>query len=941
MVNRQFNSIKDIATDFFLDEGTDTLLYSIIPELGRNFAVNPALIDVDNDGIPDYIDFILPLGTGSIVEQSTGLFGPHFYSITGSANSDYFGTQANSIILEDTTLTASIWIKSTVVDDPGLFQIEVVGNVVGDTLQPLTFQSPVHTTTNVWQQFTFTFDPEQQIENPAVRIRFFEKPLLAASQIDVAGFQLEERPYATTFIHGFSGEGYSWEGISYRSTSRRDESVICGGRTINLKDLGVRLESVIGLGIPSDFDFNTQQRAFALGSVFKCRSIESREIEINLRLYACDIKDLITKRNNIGHSIFSIDEPRCFIWQPRVCDATCPCVRFTAVLEDGFEFNYESHYGEEISLTFQSFDVEIVDCFSTCIDINLTETFQHSIIAGEDELGNAVSLDIPGGSPSIQLTQIFDAVISDYDGNLYVAGKTDVAPYTNNSIILCYDGRSWQAIARTEFFYEDINTLYAYGKYLFVGMGQNNLTDSLLPAGAFTGTSGDVAAALDLETQTILPDTTLDVDITDVLDRDGNTVNPSVNAFVGRGNVVYVGGNFIGHEGGNSPDLFQFDLQLLASSPAPGFLDRENVRGGVLDLLYVREQDTIWVGGDYHDNTITIAGNHRILSGIQFRPGVINIISPTAEDGEIDYPLNNLVPGIVTSLAYYGNRIIAGGLFNNTYTNFINGGTQTIENLLVLGDPSEIIQSFSNGLAIREFTTDSLPTINNMTVCDNVLYIAGKITEVGYINDTGFYQTSFSTCGQAEIYTTHDGIDSRWNRPETQYNTTGGTDVCNTQKIICGNNKLELRRIYFNATEIVTGGTTFNSMVSVPTIHTLCSNLLAVRPDFTLIGPMTVYFIGNNVTNERIVFDSYRIVDDEILTIRNSVSPIEVYSNLYGNISYELENTSTPVNLIPGENSIVISVDDTTLDDNSNGYFCYNRQAIAAEHLQVNCPDID
>ncbi|MCA9330336.1 hypothetical protein KDA11_06815, partial [Candidatus Saccharibacteria bacterium] len=384
-------------------------------------------------------------------------------------------------------LTASAWIRSELGGELQ-FQLRLRGTLVNSNTLVTYDSTTFRFTSAEYVQKSFTVTPPEPIKNVQVELRFIAIGF-NIQYPSFGGFQLEKGTYATSMIHGYYGEGYSWLGIPFDSPSKRTVDAVCGGRLVNLRDLGFRLTAVNGLGIPEDFDLNAQSRANGRGSVFTCRSIESREISFDGMLYACSLETLLSKRNQLGYAVFSYDSPRCFVWQPLdECDNPLPCVEFTGVLDKGMSFNFATHYGEEIELTFTNFDIEITECGTSCTDLVFKDRVLANGLVTLDVNGNFVVVPPPPGFQVLKRAEI-----SRYNGKLYIAYNVG-----GNTRIAEYDGSDWTVIAQAT----GSNTaLYSYGKYLFAAV--NNL-GVYTASGPYTGNSVNYFAIIDLQEKTIV-----------------------------------------------------------------------------------------------------------------------------------------------------------------------------------------------------------------------------------------------------------------------------------------------------------------------------------------------------------------------------------------------------------------------------------------------------
>ena len=344
---KQLQKILPIQTGYYLEEDDyDGFLSVILPQKSDNLVMNPIMHDSNGDDKPD--NWLIPDGGVNPIVYTKfegGPFWTHYYQYCWPGSGTISALVADSINGE---YTASVWAKS---DDNSKFFIKIYyTDGVGIRKSSIEF-----TATNNWQQYSFSFSTAGGT-GTSVQLEIVGNDIYC---LDVAAVQLEKGVNATTLIHGFLGKGYKWLGVPFKSNSRRDKDVITGGRVVNLKSLGVKLTAIEGLGLP-DITHATTELAFKYGSKYNGAIIKERDFDMEFTLYSTSLESLLCARNQIGHAIFNVNQARTFIWQPKDCGVPiCEEVRFTAVYKSGFSLGLNSHYGEEIKLSFTAYDIEI------------------------------------------------------------------------------------------------------------------------------------------------------------------------------------------------------------------------------------------------------------------------------------------------------------------------------------------------------------------------------------------------------------------------------------------------------------------------------------------------------------------------------------------------------------------------------------------------------
>jgi len=926
-MSTSYQAVVPIPNGYFLekDEG---FLTAIIPERRTNYVLNP-LLENDITSITNTLKNIT-LTSATFLRIAGGPFWLDYLRFTLNVNSVIANKLPGTNI--SGTVSASVWVKS--LNNNVTFRIRVRAKD-SVTTNDVTFTSEIFTVpTKDFEQFTFTFTPTNGIYNGTLDIL-----IVTGTTIDVAGMQLERGKYATTFIHGYAGEGYSWNGQPTNATSLRTEDVICGGREINLRELGFRITSVEGLGIPDNFDINMQAKASGMGSTFTCRSIGEREVTVTGIVYAKDLKALLTQRNSLGYAVFDKAAIRCFKWQPATCDNTFECVHFTGILESGMSFGYNTHHGEEIELTFVDPNVKLESCTTTCETLNTIPTDTTARLFAFDENGNRHLLPVPTLSGYTQELML-DLTYSTYTKKLYVAmsaipsGGMGATQY----LIMEYDGSEWIPIV---FSTRIVSKVFAHGNFLFAGAaGAATFTGQ----NGWTGTSVGPLFCGNLTSKTIISGVG-DIQTTNVLAASGASVAPNVAAFASDGgDYIFFGGNF------SSNSSFESDLGMLniraSSSANPqrefhGISGYATTRGGIKALLYIQEKRELWLGGDFNNNILSGTANQaqgffgysfaRATQVNKFGSGIYQYPQLAATSGVS--PL-----GVVHALAYYKGRVILGGQFSDieSASTLVTGYTRV--NGLAYIDEGGIARPFNGSWGVN-VTGAALPTVIEMSVCDDVLHIAGIFKEYGVVDKqfgtftrqgTALGAVDFVAAGYAESGSMTQAIISSV--------IMSGEGKLNG--VVCTDNP-DYALVYF-----AEHNTNVTSATYLPQTVTLCSNRLETSPIVYMRGPGTVRGLKNYANGTRIDFN-YKfatfglvggaLASDEVLMFDFTQNPIKVTSSIFGDVSSRILPTSIPLILSPGTNEIAIDFEPDSTTVNTKAWLCWRETALSAEALQTEC----
>lgn len=926
---KQFKKILPVQGGYYLEpEEEKGFLSVLIPEKRDNYMPNPVLFDVTNSGQPT--GYTTDVGV-TVTKISGGPFWLHHwkYAFTSSIQGVY--ANSTTFTVEGGNLTVSMWLKA---DLDTLFNFRMQFSDDGG-FQTYTTQIKV---VDSWQQYSFTFPVTQTL------LTYIDVQILptGASNLYIAATQLEIGDYATTLIHGYLGTGYKWLGTPFYSSSRRSATVEVGGRRVNLKDLGVRLTNVEGLGIPDNFDHSTTELAFAYGSKFNGMSIKERDITFEFTLYATSLEDLLCSRNKIGRAIFKIDKPITFIWQPKECKTPqCEEIYFTAVYKSGFSFGFNSHFGEEIKLNFTNYNILMKQMVSKTESLNTVVSLVHSAIVGVDNYGNLKPLP-PLSSISASIFGCDGMVISPYDGNLYAIFRDGLAPFPPRGVLLRYDGSAWTKIAQGSTSNGAMTALFADKNFLYVGISN---TQTIVGQSGFTGTSGVGMARVNLAAKTVdnigslLSSTTTARDTV-------TSVNPIIRAFeVDDRGYLWVGGSFNGTTTATAKFLALYANNTWYESGAVF----TSYVGGIHALYFEPETKRLYFGGDQMSPSYVMAPNtYNVFAYLDLTNPIIGVGEPVRTDFPVDLATE---PAWVTTITKYKNRIVLGGKFRSSY-----GFDQGLLDNLAYYDPS--FQGAENvvgavlplggrgsGWGIDDTYADtagsSAEPIADLTVCNGELYIAGKMQYYGIRSSGIVFHIMGEVCGAAKYVSTADTAEIGTMLPDVSFGYVSGFTYaqCYMAQTLCGSEKLELQRFY--ATYLLSGtSTTITTSTSQPNVLDLCVTDMPVSPRFILRGPGKVNEISNQTYGLSLYFD-YTIAANEIVIIDLSQSPPEITSSLNGNIIYSMLPASTPgaFKLYPGENSIIVKATWNTVNSNTLFAVQYNRAALAAESLCCDCPD--
>lgn len=338
----------------------------------------------------------------------------------------------------------------------------------------------------------FTTPGVGEMENAQIRILGIN----TNSDFYIAGMQLEEKPYATTFCSGnqlglITGETpkpYFWMGPPNNSPSIRLATTRDGGKIVSFENLGFHVTGFNGFGLP-EFEVITSPLASGMGSVYQGSSIESREMEICGILMSPSVQDFFRSRGLLSHSmqpnISGIAQPLKLIYSVYECDKqACEQIEIYAIYQSGLEGQIESLLGEEICISFVMTDPLFKRLGNNSKILNVyKEVLEHR----PDVVGTDINGEWQVMEYTNDLTNTFvpnRALAVGPDNYLYGGGASTLSGTGDGALIARWNGSSWDTIG---YAYEDdgvtlkassvINviipgpngTLYVGGEFLAIG----------------------------------------------------------------------------------------------------------------------------------------------------------------------------------------------------------------------------------------------------------------------------------------------------------------------------------------------------------------------------------------------------------------------------------------------------------------------------------------
>lgn len=190
---------------------------------------------------------------------------------------------------------------------------------------------------------------------------------LDAAQFYVDGFQVERKPYATTFISGNIEAAadtatpgrltYGWMGPTHRSASYRTRFVMDGGRPTPLSELGLEVTDFSGFGLAAP-ELITTQLAMRPDRIYQGVGLGERQFTIGGYIQGDRLLDVLRKRGFIGLNSYGTSAaPSPIVVQFQLFDGEQPVtevVEVECMYAGGLEGMITNLYQEKVTITFRT-----------------------------------------------------------------------------------------------------------------------------------------------------------------------------------------------------------------------------------------------------------------------------------------------------------------------------------------------------------------------------------------------------------------------------------------------------------------------------------------------------------------------------------------------------------------------------------------------------------
>ena len=407
-----YHLVPEPVTGYILNPA-DGYLSVIVPELGHNLANNPSV------EINDFGYFTL---LGAAIARTSAMARRGLFSmmVTPVANMNSGIQYVGSTIAAGNILCVSVDVWAY----PGvqLALSAYIGAAPSLILTKITGKGR-------WERIYGKIPTTAGVPN--VQIRKRDSHSLLPFYID--GLQMELNAYPTTYIDGdqigYKSNllDYYWTGIVHNSASVRTANCRSGGRIVPLKDLGLEVTSIVGLGM-SGISNDIMNFGTLDGGEYHDTYTPPRQFTVTGAIFGKNQGDLQKKRKSIIDTIKpDIVIPK----QPVVlryeygnrCEKEGLVLDIPCVYSEGMAGQFDNHHQERVALSFIEPWPYILEDGSDSKALDDLDSTNSKTWAFRDTGGlwhNYGDATSGGGAASI-----FDIIQSRYYGGLFLAGDFD------------------------------------------------------------------------------------------------------------------------------------------------------------------------------------------------------------------------------------------------------------------------------------------------------------------------------------------------------------------------------------------------------------------------------------------------------------------------------------------------------------------------------------
>jgi len=435
--------------------------YIIVPQEATNYFPNPRF-----DG-PDYGEDLTVYGIGySIAAVATEQRrGAHAIKITPAASATGGVYYTGFSVVNGTSYTFSCDVKGvegetyTISIRDGAGYIEAFISFVA---------------TGYWQRKEVTAIADETVATWKIYLsRDGGETSTAVFYTD--GWQFEDGDKATTFIHGYEGEGYYWEGRARNSNSVRLPTTGMGGKILDISDYAT-VAGIYGLGM-GNFEQIMTPMANG-GDLYQQMIRKPRMFSLQLH-YTGSMNDITAKRNVIMDAVRPDILPgkemkiRYQGFDSNGDEATNPVDIICVPQSSHTDPAQECAFNED-TLVFTIPSGLLEGAFDEGGALSLYEEIAVEGIVMRDNEGNWNNMD--GGIDNGLVYCMAEAP----NGDIYVGGTfTSVNGVANTAYLAKWDGSNWSTVTGTDTLNANVLSLcFDADGNLYIGGAFSNLGDA-------------------------------------------------------------------------------------------------------------------------------------------------------------------------------------------------------------------------------------------------------------------------------------------------------------------------------------------------------------------------------------------------------------------------------------------------------------------------------
>lgn len=435
-IEKRFKQFPDVVSGYELDP-EHGYFSVIVPEATTNLCTNPSVERATTGWAA--------VGGAMAQTYDWQAFGAASLKLTPAVATEsgcYFGTVSLTV---DITYTASIVFQG----EAGKIYYIWFASAAGALISAKRRVIATGKKQRIWVTYTETATNSRRIYITRDSAYSDQHPFY------VDGLQVEAKPYPTTYCDGdlrgfvINELAYQWTGTPHASTSVRSAQTRSGGVEMNLRNLGLSILAIFGLGMASLVDQSLSMPG--LGEIAQGTGTVAREFTLVSSVFADGKagRHLQSLRNGLINAFkpdrVSVSQP--LILRYQACDedgeATSESLDIVCKYMSGLEGSWDNHQQERLALTFKMHLPLIQNTYSSGLELGYQTVLSNfNYIGYRDRDGVWQNM---GTGLNYYPERILKSPI---DGYIYVAGLfTSAGGVANTAYIAYWDGASWHSLS--------------------------------------------------------------------------------------------------------------------------------------------------------------------------------------------------------------------------------------------------------------------------------------------------------------------------------------------------------------------------------------------------------------------------------------------------------------------------------------------------------------